>query len=100
MYQTHLITTTAILSRCDYPHFTNKAQRVRAPFPSVSQAVRGGRVVLTGWGECHKKSSSTYVPLAQFYLRTHLKYNRDEAVLEGFYVTLETNLIQEITADS
>lgn len=99
MYQTHLITMTAVLVRCDYPHFTNKAQWVRAPFSSVSQAVRGRRVVVTGWVKCHKKSSPTN-SLAEFHLRTHLKYGRDEVVLEGFYALLETNLIQEITADS
>lgn len=55
--------------------------------------------MVTGWVKCHKKSSSTN-SLAEFHLRTHLKYDRDEAVLEGFYALLETNLIQEITADS
>ena len=29
----------------------------KSSFFSVSQAVRGGRVVVTGWGKCHKKSS-------------------------------------------
>lgn len=56
--------------------------------------------MVTGWGKCHKKSSPTHIPLPEFHLRTHLKYDRDETVLEGFYALLETNLIQEITADS
>lgn len=39
----------------------------------------------TGSGVYHEKSSPTYAPLAEFYLRTNLKYDRDEMVLEGFY---------------
>ena len=40
MYQTHLITTTAVLGRCDYPHFTDNAQGVIANFLSASQGVK------------------------------------------------------------
>lgn len=53
--------------------------------------------MVTGWVKCHKKSSSTN-SLAEFHLRTHLKYDRDEAVLKVSMLSLETNLIQEITA--
>lgn len=49
MYQTHLITTIDVLSRCDYPHFTNNTQGVRANFPSVSQGVEMMlKVMVTG----------------------------------------------------